>query len=466
MSVYSFLHHLWTTAIFRSWRVLIFFALWATAVCIVNYHVHSLALQPTLLTVLGTVLGFVISFRTTTSYDRYNEARKLWAQVIYASRMFSRTVWSMFRVTNASGVTDKALLDRCQAKTLLEKKTVINLLEAYAIAVKDYLHREGGIEHKDIIDYVKFLPKYALSSSTSSHCGTMHHWQPKDGKEAEKGQPDLECSRRTTYPRHPVRQDISFTSGTTTLVSSHPLRPLENDSGGNTQDLLPAENPPDRLLTSLCTHVRRKICRAESSPCRPKPRKKERVDNVPLEISFYLSPYIASLEERNDIIHPKIEPPTISLLHTSLCQLIEALTDMERIATTSVIYSMHLWLLTLIYCLFLFVVSHSKLCLHWAGSQYLVPFLRVLCFSASLYLAGAEIENPSGYDKNDLNLDELVQIIQKDLHSMSSPPTPRPSEWVFCKDNNILFLSRQNNEMVSPEEWLRRRKANLTRRAT
>ncbi|KAI6032702.1 Bestrophin, RFP-TM, chloride channel-domain-containing protein [Pisolithus orientalis] len=319
----------------------------------------------------------------------------------------------MFRVTNATGVTDKALLDKCQAKTLLEKKTVINLFEAYAIAVKDYLHREGGIEHKDIIDYVKFLPKTEKKQKRAS-------------------------------------RTLNAAAALPTRDTPHPLHPLENDSGGNTQDLLPAENPPDRLLTSLCTHVWRKICRAESSPRWPKPRKKERVDNVPLEISFYLSSYIASLEERNDIIHPKIEPPAISLLHTSLCRLIEALTDMERIATTSVIYSMHLWLLTLIYCLFLPFQTLSTLGWLTVPGTVLASFM----FFGFL-VAGAEIENPFGYDKNDLNLDELVQIIQKDLHSMSSPPTLRPSEWVFCKDN-ILFLSRQNDEIVSPEEWLRR----------
>ncbi|KAI6157318.1 UPF0187-domain-containing protein [Pisolithus tinctorius] len=452
---YYFLHHLWAIAIFRSWRILFFFALWATAVCIVNYHVHSLALQPTLLTVLGTVLGFVISFRTTTSYDRYNEARKLWVQVIYASRMFARTVW--FHVpSNAIGVrvdpADETLLSECQAKTLLEKKTVINLLEAYAIAVKHYLRREDGIEYEDINPYVKFLPKYTLPSSISPHCGTMHHWPPKDENEAEKGQPGLECSRRATYPRHRAhQQDSSFTSGTTTFVSSNPHHSPENDSGWNTQTLLPAENPPDRSLTGLCTHIWRKICHTESSPRRPKSPKKERVDNVPLEISFYLSSYIAALEERNDNIHPKIEPPTMSLLHTSLCQLIEALTDMERIATTSVIYSKHLWLLTIIYCLLLPFQTLSTL--GWLT----VPGTVLACFMFFGFLvAGAEIENPFGYDKNDLNLKDFVHIIHEELHSMTSRPTPRPSEWVFCKDNNRLFPSCPKGEIVSPEEWLRR----------
>jgi hypothetical protein len=35
----------------------------------------------------------VISYRTTSSFERYNEGRRLWSQIIFASRTFSRTVW-------------------------------------------------------------------------------------------------------------------------------------------------------------------------------------------------------------------------------------------------------------------------------------------------------------------------------------------------------------------------------------
>ncbi|KAI6135868.1 UPF0187-domain-containing protein [Pisolithus croceorrhizus] len=450
-----FLHHLWAIAIFRSWRILIFYTLWATAVCIVNYHVHRVALQPTLLTVLGTVLGFVISFRTTTSYDRYSEARKLWAQVIFASRMFARTVW--FHVpSNAIGVKvdpgNKTQLEECQARTLLEKKTVINLLEAYAIAVKHYLRREDGIEYEDINPYVKFLPKYALPSSIPPQPCTMHHRRPKDGDEAEKGRPDLECSRPVHY------QGSSLISGTATLVSSHTHHLSENNSDGNAQNLLPAENPPDRSWTSLFTRLLRKIWHAEPlpSPHRLKRRKKGQVDNVPLEISFYLSSYIAALEERNNLIQPRIEPPTMSLLHTSLSQLIEALTEMERIATTPAVYSKHLWLLTIIYCLVLPFQTLSTLGWLTIPGTVLASFM----FFGFL-VAGAEIQNPFGYDKNDLNLNDFVHIIRKELHSMTSRPTPNPLEWVFCNENNLMFPSCPNGEVMPPDEWLKRGSAGM-----
>jgi putative membrane protein len=42
---------------------------------------------------IGTVLGFVVSYRTTSSFERYNEGRRLWAQIILGSRTFARVVW-------------------------------------------------------------------------------------------------------------------------------------------------------------------------------------------------------------------------------------------------------------------------------------------------------------------------------------------------------------------------------------
>lgn len=42
---------------------------------------------------IGTVLGFVISYRTTSSFERYNEGRKYWSQIILSSRTLARAIW-------------------------------------------------------------------------------------------------------------------------------------------------------------------------------------------------------------------------------------------------------------------------------------------------------------------------------------------------------------------------------------
>jgi hypothetical protein len=55
---------------------------------------------------------------------------------------------------------------------------------------------------------------------------------------------------------------------------------------------------------------------------------------------------------------------------------------------------------------------------------------------------GAEIENPFGYDKNDLNLDFFCSsIIAQELAAVTARPFPPPEEWVFSPDNQTLGIS-------------------------
>lgn len=54
-------------------------------------------------------------------------------------------------------------MDENKARVLVEKKTAINLLEAFAVAIKHYLRGEFGIYYADLYHLVKFLPPYARS---------------------------------------------------------------------------------------------------------------------------------------------------------------------------------------------------------------------------------------------------------------------------------------------------------------
>jgi putative membrane protein len=107
----TFWHAVLATALFRCWHLLVFFAAWSTAICVISETTKDLGIASTLLTVfvgillrfdqsltashhsIGTVLGFVISYRTTSSFERYNEGRKYWSQIIYASRTLARLIW-------------------------------------------------------------------------------------------------------------------------------------------------------------------------------------------------------------------------------------------------------------------------------------------------------------------------------------------------------------------------------------
>ena len=174
--------------------------------------------------------------------------------------------------------------------------------------------------------------------------------------------------------------------------------------------------------------------------------------NLPLEITLYISSYISVLQARK-----QVDVPTLNILLGALNQLTESLTGLERILTTPIpfSYSFHLWAVTVIYCLALpFQI--------WPALRWMtIPGTVIVSFMFFGFLvAGEEIENPFGYDKNDLNLDYFTHhIIRVELRALTSLPPPDPTVWAFSGDNDMLFAMRSsdgNQEQVTPEEWIRR----------
>ncbi|KIK93068.1 hypothetical protein PAXRUDRAFT_26471 [Paxillus rubicundulus Ve08.2h10] len=464
----SFTNALLATALFRCWHILIFFAMWSTMVCLVSDHVHSLAIQPTLITVFGTVLGFVISYRTTSSFERYNEGRRLWSQIVLGSRVFARTIW--FHVPdntmpNAAGLSE----DESRARTLVEKKTIINLLEAYAVAVKHYLRGEDGIFYADLYPLVKFLPPYGLPGSIPSSADL-----PGDLRVSESHGEDVPPSPRSgQFPTSVMhRRTTEATMSELPLPSTAPgarantlVTPALQVNGHpqagekvSTEPkdelyVLPAQIPPKysvfdlfpfSLLIKMLTKRGHDVKGKKAARLRAQMRnhREGMSHNIPLEISLYLTRKAG------------VEAPTISLLYATLNQLVDALTGLERILTTPIpfSYSIHLWLVTAMYCLALpFQI--------WSPLKWLtIPATVFASFAFFGFLvAGEEIENPFGYDKNDLNMDLFVHnIIRKELRALTTTPTPDPAVWAFSEENDLLLASRAHGERISPTEWVRR----------
>lgn len=493
-------------------------------VCLINQHVHKLVFQPTLLTVFGTVLGFIISYRTTSSFERYNEGRRLWSQIVFASRTFARTVWFHVPDNAVPDVRDFNDEER-KSRTLIEKKTVINLLEAYAVAVKHYLRGEDGIRYVDLWPLVKFLPPYYLPATIPSHVdlpaelgavaedqgGRAHeHHHPRRSEDAPASPRSTHFPDSLPMPKRPratssASQHLplpSTTPGARPSALSTPLiqenrvplngnqeekKPVSFDgmrekkssiahSGAWTMDesdLKPARMPPKysvfdffpfsllvKMLTKKGKNVQgRKAARVRASMTGDvKARNAARNGNshldcnVPLALSLYLSSYIAALQSRK----VTVDAPTITVLYAALNQLVDALTALERILTTPLpfSYSIHLWLVTVIYCMALPFQLWSTL--GWVT----VPATVLASFAFfGFIVAGEEIENPFGYDKNDLNMDFFVQnIIRKELSAVTSIPTPDPAVWAFHSDNDRLFSHTLGRDAgrTTPDEWVSR----------
>ncbi|KAK2462823.1 hypothetical protein APHAL10511_005214 [Amanita phalloides] len=477
----SFFHAVLATALFRCWHILLLLAAWSTLITVLNDKGYHLRMQPTLLTVIGTVLGFVVSYRTTSSFERYNEGRRLWSQIILASRTFARTVW--FHVPDPDPRQSHDA-ERTKMRSILEKKTVINLLEAYAVSVKHYLRGEDGIYFKDLYYIVKYLPGYALPagrpSFNSDYSTTGIEVRPPTPKNGSPGDSLLHERTTTAYsttnsttktllPLHVTSPSSSYPSGSTT---AQPDSRQRHSSGGRDyvvltreaeHNLQPGYLPPkyhffDFFPFSLVVNwlaARRKDKKGKKVARMRAKLRSTASHNIPLEISLYLSSYISALQRRK-----LLDVPTTNTLFQSLNDLVGSLTGLERVLTTPIpfSYSVHLWVVTALYC---WAMPFQL----WSTFGWLtIPGTTAASFIYFGFLvAGEEIENPFGYDMNDLNLDHFTHnIIRNELRAVTSAPPPDPADWVFSPENDLMFSSDyEKDERVTPEEWMKQDYASL-----
>ena len=137
------------TAVFRIWPHLLFLGAWSTGIILINHRTSAeLSIPPTLLTVLGVLLGLTLSYRTSSAYERYWEGRRMWSQIVFGCRWWARSVWihgpnSLVETPNEEWTPEEA--ERDLVKATLEKKTMVNMALGFAIAVKHYLRGEEGM---------------------------------------------------------------------------------------------------------------------------------------------------------------------------------------------------------------------------------------------------------------------------------------------------------------------------------
>jgi len=86
---------------------------------------------------------------------RYSEARTLWSTLTVSIREFTRTIWF--------GIPEHT------PKAIVEKKSAINLLVAFAIATKHYLREEYSSDESDLEGLIGHLQPFDTPSSNVSY---------------------------------------------------------------------------------------------------------------------------------------------------------------------------------------------------------------------------------------------------------------------------------------------------------
>jgi putative membrane protein len=134
------------------------------------------------------------------------------------------------------------------------------------------------------------------------------------------------------------------------------------------------------------------------------------VSNMPLKITQWIGAYLAQQYRQQHI-----DSIQFAALNRLLDQLVECLSRCERILNAPMprAYSIHLRHLLILYCFALPFQMVKDL--HW----WTVPVVGVVAFVLfGIEAIGLEIENPFGYDANDIPLDNLCRKLHNDIEEL------------------------------------------------
>jgi len=135
---------------------------------------------------------------------------------------------------------------------------------------------------------------------------------------------------------------------------------------------------------------------------------------------------------------------------------VDVLCDFERILRTPIplAYSVHLH-----HSIWIYILSIPYQIVGDLG-WWTIPAVAIASFCLLGILAiGQEIENPFGYDPNDLPLDDFCDVMRREIEVIVGNHLPAAEEWIFSEDNYPLGpsfpLNARQLEEKSPEEVLR-----------
>ncbi|CAG7854805.1 SubName: Full=Uncharacterized protein {ECO:0000313/EMBL:CCA68691.1} [Serendipita indica DSM 11827] len=388
------------TVIYRIWPAVFIHTVFSAIVVAIDLYYVNIGVGTIMLTLIPMVLGFVVALRVTTGYDRYWMGRVAWSDVIRNTRTLGRLIWyhCPTRLTpNRENVPLKDI-----ERALEEKKLALDLLEAFAFALKHHIRDEPGPYYEDL------NPLLAAMELSPYHTHRFPSSPPMGSPAAAvNGLP----SNGDQYGTFPTSNDPHA-----------PLLPATQSRrtrGSVYVDLIP--------FGSWWTAFKRLFSRqpaAGTPTAGPEGTNAGKHvvlagggGNIPLEVLRTLSEWLSTLEERGTV------PGTTLGSMMGLVQGLEdSLCSLERILTTPLplVYTAHIrhtvWI-------FLFTLPF-QLCntFEWIT----VPGVAVASF---LYLgfvaAGEEIEQPFGYDRNDLDLDffcnEIIHVELDDLRRAQVP---------------------------------------------
>jgi len=473
------------SVIWRIWPAVLLHTVFAAAIVTLSLRgIARLEIPTVMLTVLGVVIGFVISYRAMSGYERYWLGRTCWSDIIRNARTLSRLIWFHVppRLTpKTEDETKSGKLDRSHSeliKVMNEKRMALDLVEGFAVALKHHIRGELGLYYEDLYHLVKPLHDH------DHHCdeqqdhiaGTSGPRSPRRPQRiAAEPMPEAAggTAPQTSAPakdvtkvvevRDPVILPINaygtFDSTTTVVDSSsllpHHLRSVPSDSSATSEqsqltplitstqpkpkgyfanfstDWIPfssvflwiktklsGQQPAAALAPTVATEVEN-LSRKWRGPIYSRLHFHHKAtgegENLPLEILRCLSEWMSVLEDRTTVAGT-----SLGAMIAAISVFEDNLTALERILTTPLpfVYSVHIRHTVWLYLFFLPFQLVEQF------GYYTIPGVAIAAFIYIGFLAaGEEIEQPFGYDENDLELEMFCrEIIHADIEHLKTSP--------------------------------------------
>lgn len=471
------------SVIWRIWPAVLLHTLFSAVVTALSVKgIVHLELPNVMLTVLGVVIGFVISYRASSGYERYWMGRTYWSDIIKNSRTLGRLVWFHVPARLSPKTPEEIQSGRCERspqelnKVMSEKRIALDMIHGFSVAVKHHLRGELGIYFEDLYQLIRPLHDHVHTADDSAVQDVMstEHPEPRKGMRittqtaltqhapiqistTPASPPPNSSSKAPQLERRHSEPDGSYGTFASNLETNQLHRSPSTQSfaskisdPGMRQPLLPpSQPPPDEVFNKVDTDImpfarlftllkrafkpkRIELASPEIEQGNPdlrqwrgpvdsgmhmkhRPRVAGGGENLPLEVIRCLSEWFSVLEDRGTV------PGTsMGTMVGTLAAFEDSLTGLERILTTPLpfVYSVHIRHTVWLYLFFLPFQLVSQF--RW----YAIPGVAMAAF---IYLgfvaAGEEMEQPFGYDENDLDLELFCQeIVGTDLKHLKQAP--------------------------------------------
>ncbi|KAJ3211908.1 hypothetical protein HDU67_004180 [Dinochytrium kinnereticum] len=166
------------------------------------------------------------------------------------------------------------------------------------------------------------------------------------------------------------------------------------------------------------------------------------LEHIPIELTCYIAAYVAKARKLE-----VIDMQTQVAITNSLSGLVDCLTGVQRIKNTPIplAYSIHLKQVVLIYLLSLPFQLVSAL------FYATIPVIAIASFTFfGIESIAGQIENPFGYDSNDLAIETFIAQIREEIHDLTCAKSFRdPSSWATSPIDPHTFTSNLKRRRAS-----------------